>query len=766
MSEHQIIGQSLPPIDSLAKVTGQVQFISDLRVPGMLWGQVVRSPYPHARIKSIDTAKAMRVPGVRTILTAADFPHIPCGPFVPDWEVLAREKVTFVGQEVAAVAAISPEAAIEAASLVDVVYEELPAVFDPEQALLVGAPLIRADKDDNIANTFFVEKGDVERAFQDSDFVCEETFETSSAFHAYLEPNGSIAAYDPFTGKYTLWLATQVPYKAWSMYSKALGVQTSQVHLIQVPFGGGFGGKFESNIHLVAAYLSKKAGRPVRLINSLAEEFVTAPLRVPMKIRLKMGIKKDGTITGKDVSVIADNGARTNYGPASLMTACYRTDSLYRVHNVRAKGTLVYTNNVPKGAMRGFGNPQMIFAMETVLDMLAEAAGLDPLGVRYKNAFRNGETSVHGWQIGSCGLSECIDKASAKASWTEKRRAPKVGRKRQGIGIACCNHVSGYRPILRDFDGSSAIVKVTHDGQVTVYTGEVDMGQGYKTIAAQCAAEELSIGLEHIEIAPVDSEISILGIGCLASRGTVMGGNAVKLAAADACQQILQAAAQIYGKAEGSLGLSKGRLIDKTTNEPIASFQEVATRIVSIHAGQPILGTGYYQPDTVIPDPVTKYGNPSPTYSFAAHVAEVEVDMETGLVDVVNYVAANDVGKVINPLMAKGQLEGGALQGIGWALTENLAVENGEIMNRNLLDYKIPTFADMVHVDSILVEESDPNGPYGAKSLGEPAFNPVAAAVCSAIYNATGVRITRLPARPESLLEAIRTSQQGGEVTS
>lgn len=467
MSEHQIIGQPLPPIDSLAKVTGQLQFISDLRVPGMLWGQVVRSPYAHARIKSIDTAKAMRVSGVRTILTAADFPHIPCGPFVPDWEVLAREKVTFVGQEVAAIAAISPEAAIEAASLMDVVYEELPAVFDPEQALLAGAPLVRADKDDNIANTFFVEKGDVERAFQDSDFVCEETFETSTAFHAYLEPNGSIAAYDPLTGKYTLWLATQVPYKAWLMYSQALGVQTSQVHLIQAPFGGGFGGKFESNIHLVAAYLSKKAGRPVRLINSLAEEFVTAPLRVPMKIRLKMGIKKDGTITGKDVSVIADNGARTNYGPASLMTACYRTDSLYRVHNVRAKGTLVYTNNVPKGAMRGFGNPQMIFAMETVLDMLAEAAGLDPLGLRHKNAFRNGETSVHGWQIGSCGLSECINKATAKANWTEKRRAPKVGRKRQGIGIACCNHVSGYRPILRDFDGSSAIVKVTHDGQIT-----------------------------------------------------------------------------------------------------------------------------------------------------------------------------------------------------------------------------------------------------------------------------------------------------------
>lgn len=766
MSEHQIIGQPLPQIDSLAKVTGQMQFISDLRVPGMLWGQVVRSPYPHARIKSIDTTKAIQVPGVWTVLTAADFPHIPCGPFIPDWEVLAREKVTFVGQEVAAVAAVTLEAAIEAAGLVDIVYEELPAVFDPEQALLAGAPLVRANKNDNIANTFSVEKGDVEGVLRDSDFVREETFETSSAFHAYLEPNGSIAAYDPLTGKYTLWLATQVPYKAWLMYSQALGVQPSQVHLIQAPMGGGFGGKFESNIHLVAAYLSKKVGRPVRLVNSLAEEFVTAPLRVPMKIRLKMGITKDGTITGKDVSVIADNGARTNYGPASLMTACYRIDSLYRVHNVRAKGTLVYTNNVPKGAMRGFGNPQMIFAMETVLDMLAEDAGLDPLAVRHKNVFRNGETSVHGWEIDSCGLSECIDKATAKANWTEKRQAAKEGRKRRGIGIACCNHVSGYRPLLRDFDGSSAVVKVSHDGQVTVYTGEVDMGQGYKTVAAQCAAEELGIGIEHIKIAPVDSEISLLGIGCLASRGTVMGGNAVKLAAADACRQILKEAHQIYGKKDSYLALNQGGLIEKATNQQLASFAEVINQIVNAHAGQPILGTGYYRPNTVIPDPVTKYGNPSPAYSFAAHVAEVEVDMETGRVDVVNYVAANDVGKVINPLLANGQLEGGALQGIGWALTENLAVENGEIMNRNLLDYKIPTFADMVHVDPILVEESDPNGPYGAKSLGEPAFNPAAAAVCNAIYNATGVRITRLPARPETMLEAIRALMQSGEVTS
>lgn len=758
--KHQIISHSHPSIDALAKVTGDLKFISDIRIPGMLWGQVVRSPYPHALIKEINTSEALKVPGVKAILTAADFPHIPVGPFLPDWEVLAREKVTFVGQEVAAVAAISPEAAQEAARLVEVVYEELPAVFEPEEALKPDAPIIRPNKKDNIATTFTVERGDVDKAFRESDFVREETFELSSAFHAYMEPNGSIASYDPLTDKYTLWLATQVPYKAWIMYSKALGVEPSQVHLIQPPIGGGFGGKFESNYHLVAAYLSKKVGQPVRLLNSLAEEFVTAPLRVPMKLHVKLGIKKDGTITGKDVTIIADNGSRTNYAPASVSTACYRVDSLYRIQNVRSKGTLVYTNNPSKGAMRGFGNPQMIIAMEAMLDALAEDAGIDPLEIRHKNAFHNGEISVHGWEIGSCGLSECIDKAAARANWKEKRNSPKKGRKRRGIGIGCCNHVSGYRPILRDFDGSSAIIKISDAGQVTVYTGEVDMGQGYNTVAAQCAAEELGIDLKHIKIAPVDSEISVLGIGCLASRGTMMGGNAVKKAAADAAQKIIQEAAPLYGYDKDLLTLRGGYLVKKGNEEKVALFNEVVAKLVKARAGQPIVCTAYYRPDTVLPDPVTNYGNPSPAYSFAAHVAEVEVDMDTGVVNVVNYVAANDVGKVINPLLANGQLEGGALQGIGWALTENIAVKNGKIMNPNFLDYKIPTFADMVNVEPILVEESDSNGPYGAKSLGEPAFDPVAAAVCNAIYNATGVRITKLPARPESMLAEIQAIEQ------
>jgi CO/xanthine dehydrogenase Mo-binding subunit len=763
MTNYRIINRPFPPIDSREKVLGQFQYISDLRPSGMLWGQVVRSPYPHARVNRIEASKAMRVPGVRAIITSADTPVTRCGPFIPDWDILAREKVTFVGQEVAAVAALDPEAAMEAVRLVEVEYEELPAVFDVEKAIEPGAPLIHEEKEDNIAYTFYVDQGDVENAFKESDFVREGTFYTSSAFHAYVEPNGSIASYDPISGDFTLWVATQVPYKAWLLYSRALRIDCSKLRLIQAPMGGGFGGKFESNLHLVNLFLSKKAGRAVRLVNSFAEEFVTAPLRLSMKIHLKLGIKRDGTIMARQSEVIGDNGARTAYGPAVLMTTCYRVDNLYRIFNTRAKGYLVYTNNVPKGAMRGFGNPQMILAVESLLDMLAEDAGLDPADLRLKNTFKNGDVTVHGWVIGSCALDECIKKAKEASGWEGKKNR-KLSRKekKQGIGMACCNHVSGYRPVLQEFDGSSAFVRVGPEGKVTVFTGEVDIGQGYKTVAAQCAAEELGVPLESVAVAPVDSQTSVLGIGSLASRGTLMGGNAVKKAAEDVREKILRSAEKVLDKKPGSLQMIQGGIVDVTRDQILGSFKEIVTKLTNAQAGQPFLGEGHYVPDTVFPHPQSKYGNPSPAYSFGAHVAEVEVDTETGHVEIINYVAANDIGKAINPLMAKGQIEGGALMGIGWALTENLIVQNGKIVYTTLLDYKIPTFADMVNVVPILVEEEDPKGPYGAKSLGEAAFNPVAAAICNAIYDAVGVRVTRLPVLPETLLEAIRARDRGG----
>jgi CO/xanthine dehydrogenase Mo-binding subunit len=756
------VSQPYPHIDAVKKVTGTVEFLSDMRLPRMLWAKIVRSSRPHALLKRIDTERARRLPGVHSVVTAEDIRHIPCGPFVPDWEVLARHKVRFVGQEVAVVIAESRDAAEEAARLVEVVYEDLPAVFDPVAAMSEGAPVIHESSPGNVARTFSVERGDVDEALARSDFVREETFYASSAFHAYLEPAGCVARYDPTSGEYTIWAATQVPYKAQLLYSYGLGIPRDKLRLIQVPMGGAFGGKFESNIHMVALAASASVpGRPVRLVNTMAEEFFNVPLRVPMKIHLRMGLSRDGLITSRESTVIADNGGRTSYGPAVLATACYRVDSLYRIENIRARGFLVYTNNQPKGAMRGFGNPQALFAVEAMIDMLAEDAGLDPGDVRIRNSFSDGDVSAHGWVINSCGLADCIRKAQAESGWSEFRSNHSgSGPVLRGLGLACCNHVSGYRPILREFDGSSAVVKVSPSGTITVFSGEVDFGQGYRTVAAQCAAEKLGVPLEWVEVAPVDSSSSVLGIGSLASRGTVMGGNAVLKASEDLYQKLLCAAAGHFGHNKDSIALRAGAFIDITTGETLGRFREVISSLTDAQAGQPFVGVGHYTPDTVIPDPKTQYGNPSPTYSFGAHVAEVSVDTRTGQVTVTRYYAFNDAGKIINPLLAAGQLEGGVVQGIGWALLEELVCDEGDIVNNSLLDYKIPTIADAPTITTGFVEALDPNGPFGAKSLGEPAFNPVAAAVCNAIYDATGVRVRKLPVTPEYMLELLK--QRGG----
>jgi CO/xanthine dehydrogenase Mo-binding subunit len=760
MTEYRVVNKPHPQVDALAKVSGKRQYISDIRLPGMLWGHVRRSTVAHARIQKIDIHKAERSPGVKAVITAADTPQIPCGPFVPDWEILPKNVVRYIGQPVVAIAARDAETAALAAGRVEIEYEDLPAVFNPEEAMKLDAPLIHSDMARNIANEFSVERGDVAAAFKASDFIRQETFYPGTQFHAYIEPNGAIAKYEPLNETYTLWAATQVPYKAWLVYSQALGIKQEKLRLIQAPMGGAFGGKFLSVYHLIAACLSRKAEKPVRLVNTFEEEFLSAPLRVPMKIDLKMGIKKDGSITAKEVEVIADNGAFTHWGPVVLSTACYRVDNLYRINHIRSKGYLVYTNNLPKGAFRGFGQPQMLFAAEAILDMLAEDAGIDPGELRLKNALHNNDTTVHGWVIGSCGLSECVKRAQEKSEWYVKRKKFKqqANNLRRGIGLACCNHVSGVR-IMPEFDGSAAIVKIDPDARITVFSGEVDIGQGYNTVAAQCAAEELGVPVSWIEVAPVDSQASILGVGSLASRATLMGGNAVKRAAADVRQKLLDAAAAHLGKAPEALGFVDGNLMDLSSGKTEAAFKEIIPVLTSIQSGQPFIGTGHYNPGTQYADPKTKYGNLSPAYPFGAHVAEVEIDLETAQIKLVNYVAANDVGKAINPLLVKGQLEGGVAQGMGYALSENLILHNGKVVYQTLLDYKIPTMADMPSIDPLIIEEADPNGPYGAKSVGEAAIDPVAAAICNAIYNAVGVRITRLPVRAETLLDAIKAEK-------
>jgi CO/xanthine dehydrogenase Mo-binding subunit len=754
MEKYHVVGHSFPQIDAQERASGTAEFVSDMKLPGMLQGRILRSPHPHARILRIDTSKAKRLPGVKAVVTVEDTPKIPFGPRTDDWMIMAKDKVRFVGDEVAGVAAVDEDAAEEALSLIKVEYELLPAVFDPLEAMQPGAPLIH-DKERNIVSEFKLSKGDIEKAFRESDVVHSERYYTNQVYQAYLEPMACVVQPD-LSGKLTFYISTQIPSMTRIPYAKALGLPLEKIRVVVPYYGGAFGAKMETNLHLVAAVLAQKTGKPVRMVNPREEDFMAGNPRVPMYIDLKIGAKQDGALLGKEVRVIGAAGGRAVYSMVIVATACYRPDSLYHFQNLKTEGLTVYTNTVPTSCFRGFGNAQMTFAIECSLDMIAETIGMDPAELRIENGLKTGEVSIHGWNIGSSGLTECVRKATAASGWKEKRTQKQFAR---GIGLACCNHVSGNRAFAREFDGGAGIVRVSREGKVLVYHGESDMGQGQKTIFAQIVAEELGISLDQIEVAPVDTDISPFGMGSFATRGTVFGGNGVKAAAADAKRQILELAAEMLEANPKDLEIKEGKIFVQGSPEKSLPFQKVTEQGLYKRGGAPIVGTGFWVPDTVIPDPVTKFGNVSPAYPFACQICEVEVDTETGQVQVLNYVAAHDVGRAINPQTTEGQIQGGVAQGIGWALTENMVTEQGRILNPNFRDYVIPGPLDLPPIKPILVEPIEPNGPFGAKGIGEPALNPVTAAVANAIYHAIGVRITELPITPGKILKGLRSKK-------
>ncbi len=752
MSKLDIVGKSCPQIDALEKAMGKTKFVSDLVLPGMLYGRVLRSPYPHAGIMNIDTSRAEKLAGVKAVVTYADTPGIKYGPRSEDWTIFAADKARFCGDEIAAVAAVDEDTAEEALDLIDVAYEELPFVVDPFQAMQAGAPLVHDDKPGNIAAEFKVEAGDVDQAFKDSDVIYEERYYTNQVYQAYMEPMGALAEIDK-SGRLTLWAGTQIPNMMRMTYAKALGLSVDNIRVIVPDYGGAFGAKMENNVHLVAAVLARKAGRPVKLINTRHDDFIAGNPRVPMYIDIKLGASKDGLLTGKEVQVVGAAGARLVYSQVIVATACYRVDSLYRFQHVRSKGYTVYTNTVPTACFRGFGNSQMTFVLESALDMVAEQLNMDPVDLRLKNGIGPNETSVHGWKINSSGLKDCVLAAAAKADWNTKRRQKKPFK---GIGLSCCNHVSGNRPFAREFDGGAGIVRIGRDGRVTVYHGESDMGQGQKTAFAQIAAERLGIPLEMVYVADVDTDISPFGLGSFATRGTLMGGNGVLAAAGDAFKQLAEVAAEMLEANPADIECRQGKFFAGGTPQKNLPFKEVAAQATFSRHGAPVVGTGFYEPPTVLPDPETKYGNISPAYPFACQIAEVEVDPDTGQVTVTNFVGAHDVGRAINPMATEGQIRGGVTQGLGWTLMENMAYENGKIINADFVDYIVPSALDVPEIKPILVEPIEPNGPYGAKGIGEPALNPTMAAITNAIYNATGIRFKELPVSSEKILTELR----------
>ncbi|MBI2875099.1 MAG: molybdopterin-dependent oxidoreductase [Firmicutes bacterium] len=764
------IGKSVPMVDGLEKVIGKALYGADVKIGGrMLVGGLYRSPIPHGEILNVDFSRALAVPGVKKVITGRDTPRIPFGPSHKDQHLLAVDRVRYAGDPVAAVIAADQDALEEALSLIRAEFRELPAVFDPVEAMREGAPLLHESYQNNVAQQWHIVRGDPEAAFREADYVLADRFTTSYAHQGYLEPNACAGSFS--AGKLTMWVSTQSPFRVKLLLAESLGLPSDDIRVIQTEVGGGFGGKSNQVIFYICGLLAMHSPLPVRMVHTRHEEFTASVPRVSTIIEVKMGLKKDGALTAKHIRNIGDNGAYTlgAVGVLSVMTT--RSDCLYRIRNVRTESFLVYTNKLPTGPYRGFGSPQSTMACESLLDRLAAEAGLDPLEVRLKNAVETGDLTVHGWKIKSCALKECLTVAADRIGWKEIRSRRTPGR---GVGLAACIHVSGSSEGFRPFEGSTASVRISPNGRAAVIAGESEVGQGSRTLFAQIAAEELGFPLSRVEVLPVDTEISPFSAGTFADRVTVLGGNSVKRAAADARWQLLNAAADHLGIPAGELVIREG-IIGKAGDDggsgagsggatsaetPAGASVDsavIARQVWERQAGRPILGHGIYIPeDVVIPDGKTKYGNVSATYSFGVHAAEVDVDPDSGAVRLVRVVAAHDLGRAVNPQLATGQVEGAVLQALGYTMSEEISFREGRVENPDFLDYRMPTSCDPPPIETVIVESDDPVGPFGAKGVAEPATVPTPAAIANAFFQATGVPVTELPMTPERIWRRLR----------
>lgn len=752
------LGTSVPQVTARAKVLGRAQYAGDLKVAGMLHGKVLRSPYPHARIVNIDVSAALALPGVKAVLTGADAPKTMWGVSHKERRILAEGRVIFAGEEVAAVAAITEEIARDALDLISVDYEELPAVLSPEVAMAEGTPGVHPGRN-NISHEIRFERGNVDAGFATADVIYEATYNTHAQYPGYLEPMGTVAMVDA-EGRLVVWTSTQSVFMARARLASALERPVSSIRVIQATTGGGFGGKLvEDANNLIAGLLAIKTGQPVRLVNNRLEDFQACCSSLPEQITLKLGMTKNGLIVAKDVNIIGECGAYSGLTAEVLHVSAMRSDNMHRLQNVRSHARLVYTNNPPHGAFRGFGGTQMLFALNSHIEMMAGMLQMDPVDIHKLNAIGAGEVSVHGWEIGSTGLKECIDSATAAIGWQAKRKqAPTSGAKRRGVGMAAAMHVSGNRTI-GNWDGSTVVLKVNEDGRVVVHSSECDMGQGAMTMLSQIVAHELNIPLAHVHVVAPDTDSSPFCIGSLASRVTIVAGNAAILAARKAREQLFEVAASILNVAASQLEMSDAGISVIGEPDKKTSLADAARQHLWRHGGEGLQVSATWDANTVMHD-ANCYGNIAPAYSFAAQAVEVEVDLETGQVTVIDSYVADDCGKAFNPQAIHGQTNGATAQAIGWALYEQLQLEGGRLMNGNFADYTMPTADAVPMFRGGLVESHEPNGPYGAKGASETAILPGAPAIANAVYNATGIRINDLPITPEKILVALRAKRQ------
>jgi putative selenate reductase molybdopterin-binding subunit len=764
MSEHRIVGRRVRKVDGLKLVTGRSAFTDDFQMPGMLIGKILGSPYAHARIKRIDTHRAKALPGVHAVLTYQDVPRVPHTTAGQGWPepspydtYLLDSKLRFVGDRVAAVAAETRAIAEEALRRIQVEYEVLPAVLDMEHAMDPGVAVIHDEPDSthildtsrNLVAEIHKELGNVEQGFTEADLVLEREYRTPRQQHAMLEPHIAIAWLDA-DDRLVIRTSTQIPFHVRRQVAMILQIPVGRIRVVKPRIGGGFGGKQEQVIDDICAALALATRRPVKLEYTRHEEFFMARTRHPQILRLKMGVRRDGTIVAHHMRVLAATGAYGSHATTVQGNTGSKVLPLYRVPNLKFDCQIVYLNTPQAGAFRGYGCPQGFFAQESLVDEIAHELGMDPIEFRLMNAIRKGDVDELSAELGegrrglprvmrSCGLPECLERGAAAIGWKEKRSGGRrsAGRVLRGVGVACSMQGSGIAGV--DFAG--AFLKLNEDGSFNLQVGATDLGTGSDTVLAQIAAETLGVSLEKIIIYSSDTDFTPFDVGAYASSTTIISGGAVKKAAEKARDQVCCFAAKLLEASPEDLTCRDDRVFAPDGRS--VTMSEVAVFALYREKTQLMEGASHFNTDSPPP--------------FCATFAEVEVDTETGRVAVTHLVTAVDLGVAINPMQAEGQAEGAVAQGLGYALAEELVLdEAGRAVNANFCDYKIFSAKDMPRLTTILVETEEPLGPYGAKSIAEVPINGVAPAVAHAVFDATGVRFRALPIRPDQVLQALR----------
>ena len=746
-----VIGKDTPKKDGPEKVTGRTRFLHDLELPRLAHGKILRTPLPHARIVSIDVSRARRVPGVIAVLTGDDVVQCPFG-YAKDQLALKLGKVRSIRDEVAAVAAERAEIAQEALALIDVEYEELPAVFDPREALAGGAPLVHDELGTNLTSLRYqFASGDVDGAFAAASAVVEGEYRLNFVTPACLETMVAIADWDA-EGRLTMWSTTQVPFLYQRDLAAALGIGGDRVRVLQPPVGGNFGRGLDLYpIDVIAALLARAARRPVKIEFERVEEFVACPTREPCVIRLRTAAGADGRLLARDAHATIDNGAYVSWGSTTPYVMLSTVAGLYRCPSVRFDTTIAYTNNPFSGSMRGYGNLESTFAVESQMDELADRLGMDRLELRRRNAVKSGDVHPQGFAITSCAMAECLE-AAAEAIGEDPPPAPAPGWSR-GIGYAALFHVGGGARIYRS-DGCGAIVKLDDFGRVSLITGASEIGQGSETVLAMIVAETLGVPLDRVDVVNSDTAIKPWDVGAHASRTTFIAGNAARLAAEKIRAQLLAMAAESLDEPAERLAIADGWIYVAGEPQRRLPYDRVVRAGHYRPAGQTLVAEAFYDPPTEMLDKDLR-GNVSAAYGFAAQAVLLDVEEATGRIVVRRVASAHDVGRALNPLAAEGQVHGGIHMGLGYALAERLVVEGGQVLTQSFMDYAVLRAADMPAIAVRLIESAEAEGPFGAKGLGESGVIAISAAVANAIHDATGLRFRELPITSARVRQAL-----------